>query len=154
MADNERTKQTCSNSGTPSSTHQRSRKTGRFDVLQAAPEIEIDEMNNPFLEEVIKNTLQQSLGVAGTHGDKDSEAAGWIFGQGNVTTQSQTPGKKKGRQKLKDQQNGEPENLPGPSNATPKTPPPMTMSDGGGHRTSTTADKSNQRSYWSCSGQN
>ena len=128
MADNERTKRTRSNSGTPSPTHQRSRKTGRFDVLQLTPESDIDEMDNLSLEEVIKNTLQQNLGTAVTDGDKDSETAGWTFGQGNVASQS---AKKKVRQKSKSQQNSEPVNLPGPSNSTPKSPPPVTMSDSG-----------------------
>ena len=69
MADNERTKRTRSNSGRPSPTHQRSSKTGRCDVLQLTPEIDIDKMDNLTLEEVIKNTLQQKFGTAVTDGD-------------------------------------------------------------------------------------
>ena len=72
-------------------------------VLQSAPKIdELDNHDKLSLEEVIKNTFQQSLGAAGTHGDKDSETAGWSFGLGNVAPQSQTQGKKKGRQKSKE----------------------------------------------------
>ena len=94
MADNERTKRTRSNSGTPSPTHQRSRKTGRFDVLQLTPEIDIDEMGNLSLEEVIKNTLQQNLGTAVTDGNKDSETAGcmaWWAYAGSSIMGSQRP---------------------------------------------------------------
>ena len=72
--------------------------------------------------------MQQNLGTAVTDGDKDSETAGWTFGQGNVASQS---AKMKVRQKSKSQQNSEPVNLPGPSSSTPKSPPPVTMSDSG-----------------------
>ena len=100
-----------SRSSTPSPTVSRTRKTGRFDILQPHLELDDSTMDQNTIQQMIHASMKNSLGP-GSQAVSNTAAVtpGWEFGHGDQTIQ--TKSKKKHSKQSDNQQGGATGNTP------------------------------------------